>query len=220
MCSDIIEGSIGYAGKKIIDKLLSKKNPTLIEVKTVYINGITNTIQFFIYIKKTKFKGKKFIQKLNNFLGIKDYISFNNVYEIRVINNINQEDITNEVIIFDGTNKRIDLKKIKTISGSIFIIEVRGPYTTNLRNLFDYAPNIAPIVNNERVRVYNIGIIIFRSLFAIEEMYLTDIPLEIPFPLDFVSEQLLTRSEIKLNRTIRYHLHELRKYERQYKILT
>jgi len=66
----------------------------------------------------------------------------------------------------------------------------------------------------------NIKIIIFSFQFSTKELYLTDIPIRIPFPLEFIAERLLSSRQLKLFNILETHLHERRKYERYRKSLT
>lgn len=213
MCAETAEIA-GQIGIKVLDKLLSQKEKTLIELQSVYINGIKQTIQTIIHIKKSTHKGKNFLQKFYELIGYKNFIPFDKGYDLKIINNLNREDITNEVIDYDAATKRIDLNKIKDLQGNTFIVEVRGRFSFTYNRIFDCLPNLEPYVNDEKFRKYKMKVIVFEKLYDCKDINLISIPIEVPYQLEFITKNLLTQNQLKIINLLEKHIHQRGKYER------
>ncbi|MHA1251736.1 MAG: hypothetical protein ACTSRP_17230 [Candidatus Helarchaeota archaeon] len=219
MCSGIVGGTIEHLGLRVINKLLSQKDTTIFKIRSVYINGNNQTIQLFIYLNKSTYKGRKFKQRVRELLGLRDDISFNKDYDIHIRNSLNNEDITDEVIEYDAAKKIIKLNKLIGLTGKTFILDISGPFPLDSNRIFDCIPNREPKYDDDHNRVYNIKIVIFDKFCLTEELFLISIPIEIPFPVEFVSKNLLTKKQQKLLHLIDLHLDDRKKYNRYKKDL-
>ena len=129
-------------------------------------------------------------------MDLRRAIVLNNDFTIKITNEIGN-DVTRDILEYNAVKTIIPFEKFFNLSGKRFIIDARGRFRENYKDIFLLVPETDPIIKNEQKVVYRTKIVFFNKKYDAEELTYVNIPFRQMFPIDFIGPKLLTSLEVK-----------------------
>ncbi|MHA1195164.1 MAG: hypothetical protein ACTSRH_07795 [Promethearchaeota archaeon] len=197
MNAEFITSTITSITVDAINRLLSRSEPNLLEVKQVVVNGISDTISFIVHFIKGNRKESILKRKLESIFNKREnIIPFEKDFEIQITDNLGN-DVTNLILEYDAAKKIIPFKKFFDLPGRVFIIDARGRFKEEYNKLFVLAPESEPFIKtNERI-VYRTKVVVINKKYDAKEVIFISIPFRQMIPINFIGDRLLRSIELK-----------------------
>ena len=190
---DIIK-ELGFGTAKLyLEKLLSSSHSGHWEIKEIMYNGVFNRITFIIHFYKPKQRGTKILSYFREEFGVGKYLPFPYDFKINVKTAL-LDDITDQVLTHEPVNTLVNLEELVRMPIRDFIIHARGPFKIDVHDLIHCDGRDRPTFENLSFRIYTIKVIFFKTLFITENLSLTDIPVVLDIPVEFINKTFLTKT--------------------------
>lgn len=206
------------SAKEVINRLLSTSKSNIYEIKSIIISGVSKYLDFTIHFIKSSRRKHALIAFLRDNLGFSDYIPFPSTFSIIIKDNL-INDVTDQAVEYPQGVTIINLNKLLALQGKVFVINVRGHWEGNIKELIkDFSRN-RPIFEDDNLRKYTFKFIFYRSSFVTEDLSLLDIPIKVFLPIGFLNKIIFDDKILLLKKYIEKYKDIRRKYKEYTKIL-